>query len=238
MGDMVDQAVNECNKYNVDYCQDSRFANEAPPHSVYLDAYYMDTYEVTNEKYRICVDEGACSSPQKSSSSTRPKYFGDPQFDKFPVIYVNWDMARTYCEWRSGQLPTEAQWEKAARGTDERTYPWGEGLQCGFANYFPQSGKPCISDTTSVGSYAVNISPYGIYDMAGNVWEWVLDWHTDYYDPNWPSDNPTGSPTGTYRILRGGSWFDYDFSVRSAFRGRADPMLAENFVGFRCVRFP
>lgn len=238
MGASAQDAQIECNRYNTQYCQASRFVNEAPPHIAALDAFYMDTYEVTNANYKLCVDAGACKAPLNFSSTTRSSYYGNLQFDNYPVLYVDWQMAKTYCEWRGGSLPTEAQWEKAARGTDTRPYPWGKGLRCDLANYNSQSNGPCTGDTTPVGSYAEGVSPYGLYDMAGNVWEWTLDWHTDSYDLSLPSANPTGAPTGTYRVLRGSSWFDYEFSARTTFRGRADPSMAENYIGFRCVRFP
>lgn len=238
MGTSAQDAQIECNRYNTQYCQASRFVNETPPHVVTLDAFYMDTYEVTNANYKLCVDAGVCKTPLNTSSATRSNYYGDPQFDNYPVLYVDWQMAKTYCEWRGGSLPTEAQWEKAARGTDTRPYPWGKGLRCNLANYNSQNNGPCTGDTTPVGSYAEGISPYGLYDMAGNVWEWTLDWHTESYDLSLPSANPTGAPTGAYRVLRGSSWFDYEFSARTTFRGRADPNMAENYIGFRCVRFP
>lgn len=238
MGTSAQDAQIECNRYNTQYCQASRFVNETPPHVVTLDAFYMDTYEVTNANYKLCVDAGVCKTPLNTSSATRSNYYGDPQFDNYPVLYVDWQMAKTYCEWRGGSLPTEAQWEKAARGTDTRPYPWGKGLRCNLANYNSQNNGPCTGDTTPVGSYAEGISPYGLYDMAGNVWEWTLDWHTESYDLSLPSANPTGAPTGVYRVLRGSSWFDYEFSARTTFRGRADPNMAENYIGFRCVRFP
>jgi serine/threonine-protein kinase len=239
MGSSADQAVLECQKYNVDYCQNNRFTNEEPVHQVRLDAFYMDIHEVTNANYKACVDARVCKPPQNNSSATRADYYGNSQFDNYPVVYVDWEMARTYCEWRGGHLPTEAQWEKAARGTSGRIYPWGNDmLRCGLANYNPQKSGLCVGDTTVVGSYADGISSYGMYDMAGNVWEWTLDWHTDRYDPNWPATNPTGASTGTKRVLRGSSWFDYDFSVRTTFRGKADPALADNYIGLRCARIP
>ncbi len=123
MGSTADEAVLDCQKYNADYCQNSRFTNEEPVHQVDLDAFYMDIHEVTNASYKACVDAGVCKPPQKNSSSTRADYYGSPQFDNYPVVYVDWEMARAYCEWRGGSLPTEAQWEKAARGTNGRIYP-------------------------------------------------------------------------------------------------------------------
>ena len=214
--------------------------DETPVHPVYLADFYMDKYEVTNALYKICVDAGGCTSPQQTKSYTRSSYYGNSEFDNFPVIYVDWNQAKTYCEWRgpstsSGQahLPTEAQWEKAARGTDGRTYPWGEDIDCNKANY----NGSCVGDTSKVGSYASGKSPYGIYDLAGNVWEWTADWHSDTYYQTSPSENPLGPDSGPYRVLRGGSW-DYldDVNARSANRNRYGPSYTNNKLGFRCAR--
>ncbi len=204
--------------------------DESPVHAVTVDAFYMDKYEVTNSAYQRCVDAGACDVPKQRDSSTRTAYFGNPEFNDHPVIYVDWNMAKTYCEWRGANLPTEAQWEKAARGTDGRTYPWGEGLDCNKANYFG-----CIGDTTEVGSYENGKSPYGMYDMAGNVWEWVSDWYDAY-----PGNTGSNSGYGTqYRVLRGGSWNYVEINLRASNRSRYAPDLIGSNFGFRCVRsFP
>jgi eukaryotic-like serine/threonine-protein kinase len=144
--------------------------DEKPVHTVYLDAYYIDKYEVTNAAYKVCVDAGGCTPPMQTNSYSRSSYYDNSEFDDYPVIYVDWNRATDYCEWRDTSLPTETQWEKAARGTDGRTYPWGEGISCKQANYYS-----CVGDTRKVGSYESGKSPYGIYDLAGNVWEWVAD---------------------------------------------------------------
>lgn len=208
--------------------------DEQPIHQVYLDAYYMDIYEVTNEKYQDCVVVGVCTPPQMVSSYTHSNYYGKLQYDNFPVINVDWNQANNYCAWRGASLPTEAQWEKAARGTDGRTYPWGEGISCSQANYWDK-GKYCIGDTTEVGSYEDGKSPYGIYDMVGNVAEWVADW----YDPNYyidsPLSNPLGPLSGQYRMLRGGGFNGSDIYLRVADRSRLSPISAGSNYGFRCV---
>ena len=168
-------------------------ADERPVHSVYLDAYYIDRYEVTNARYRLCVQAEVCLPPANNASFTRASYYDNPDFDDFPVIYVSWEMAQTYCAWRGTQLPTEAQWEKAARGTDGRTFAWGEDIDCQWTNYLRQDDQnfvACIGDTSRVGSYENGRSPYGAYDMTGNVWEWVADWYGNIYYQNSPASNP------------------------------------------------
>ena len=214
---------------------------EKPAHEVYLDAFYIDKYEVTNKLYKACVDAGTCQPPLDFSSATRSSYYGNSQFDNYPVIYVGWNMAKTYCEWRGAQLPTEAQWEKAARGTDARTYPWGERISCDKANYWPKD-EACIGDTAQVGTYESNVSPYGVYDMAGNVLEWVADWYSPTYYRHSPISNPLGpdSGSGEERVFRGGSWMSSDHHVRTAARhwpwnsfGHV-PHYSQD-LGFRCA---
>lgn len=209
-------------------------SDEQPAHQVYLDDFYMDIYEVTNALYEACVDAGGCTQPQATSSYTRSSYYGNSQYADYPVIYVDWNQAITYCEWRDASLPSEAQWEKAAKGTDGRTYPWGEDISCNKANYY-DGNKSCGGDTTKVGSYLNGVSPYGTYDMAGNVWEWVSSLYQPY--PYSPSDGREDLSSSGLRALRGGSWFSYDNVVRSAYRSNVGaPDIILNFVGFRCAR--
>ncbi len=205
--------------------------DESPAHNVYLDAFYMDTYEVTNQQYSACLADGACPSPKSNASLRNANYFGNPQFDQYPVINVNWEMAKAYCEWRGAELPTEAQWEKSARGTDGRVYPWGNDISCSNANY-----GGCVKDIAMVGSNPSGKSVYGVYDLAGNVWEWVSDWYSADYYSGMPAENPVGPGGGEMKVMRGGSWSDLASSARSSNRYGNDPKLFGDSVGFRCAR--
>jgi formylglycine-generating enzyme required for sulfatase activity len=197
---------------------------------VYLDEFFIDKYEVTNLNYQACVKVGTCLPPVETRSETRPDYYGNSKFNNYPVIFVDWNMAKAYCGWRGMRLPTEAEWEKAARGTDARTYPWGEEFDLRFANYAKKSG-----DTEEVGLYEIGQSPYGVYDMAGNVWEWVSDrYQQDYYASS-PSRNPLGPETGDYHVFRGGSWFNFEAHMRVTNREGYPATYADINIGFRCA---
>ncbi len=236
MGDTADQALAECKKFNSG-CQRSWFTNEEPPHIVSLDAYWIDKTEVTNAMYARCVQAGACKPPSQYSSRTHDSYYSDSQYADYPVIYVDWNDANTYCQWAGARLPTEAEWEKAARGTDGRMYPWGNSSPaCSLANFSPNGSSACVGDTKAVGSYPAGASPYGALDMAGNVWEWVADWYSDTYYASSPANNPSGPSSGQYRVLRGGSWSFSEYSVRSAYRSRLEPDSRSYLIGFRCSR--
>jgi len=198
--------------------------DEKPVRTVYLVSYWIDKYEVSKKQYKKCVDARICDLPGDNFST----------YDNFPVTYVSWEDAKTYCEWAGGVLPTEAQWEKVARGEDSRKYPWGnEEPDNSYANYNENIGDP-----TEVGSYEKGASPYGAMDMAGNVWEWVNDWYADEYDAD-DTNNPKG-PSGTraYRVLRGGSWSIKSRDTRSANRSWSNPDFRSKYIGFRCVSSP
>jgi formylglycine-generating enzyme required for sulfatase activity len=209
-------------------------SDEKPVHVVSLDAFWIDQTEVTNSMYALCVNESQCNRPGSFRSRTRSSYYSSKEFGDYPVIHISWEDARSYCEWVGRRLPTEAEWEKAARGLDQRNYPWGEGIDCSLANYY--DGKTfCVGDTSLVKSYESGMSPYGAYDMAGNVWEWVADWYVpDYYDIS-PASNPPGPATGELRVARGGSWEDTDFLARTSNRGSFAPGGRNDARGFRCA---
>lgn len=218
----------------------NEFRDEQPVHTVLLNDFYIDQYEVTNALYAACVDAGVCSPPQASRSATRSDYYGNEQYADFPVIHITWEMAKVFCEnWRGARLPTEAEWEAAARGTNGEKYPWGDNIDCNYSN-FNDWGRFCVGDTIHVGSYELGKSTYGVYDLAGNVAEWVSDWYDEDYYWGLPHDffNPTGPSTGLDRVIRGGSWADSAYAVRSANRNWRDPEEASQEIGFRCAASP
>lgn len=216
---------------------------EQPVHTVYLDAYWIDQTEVTNAMYERCVEVGICDLPYSFDSVTRKNYFWskNSSFADYPVIYITWNDAQAYCKWRGVRLPTEAEWEKAASWDDDRKeqriYPWGDEISCLFANY-RNDEEACVGDTSEVGSYPLGASFYGLLDMAGNVDEWVADWYDDNFYNTSPKFNPTGpSSSSSYsRGLKGGSWYDFDFFVRSSYRRGTSPSISIYGIGFRCAR--
>jgi len=210
---------------------DSGSVDTRPARDVFVDAFYMDTYEVTNERYDACVYAIKCRKPLQEGSSTHTTYFSNPVFANYPVLHVDWKMANQYCTWRGGRLPTEAEWEKAARGTDARYYPWGNDKpDCLFANF---SG--CVGDTTPVDQHIKGQSPYGIYGLAGNVWEWTSSLYANY--PYNASDGREDPKASGERVARGGSWnaFGSSGNIRSDVRLKLDPGYYGLYLGIRCV---
>jgi formylglycine-generating enzyme required for sulfatase activity len=201
---------------------------DAPVRTVALDAFWIYETKVTNRMYAQCVAVGACTNPTEELGG--PVY-SNPQYVNHPVIGVSWDQAQSYCVWAQGQLPTEAQWEKAARGTSGGVYPWGdEKPACDLLNLGYCSGR-----TTEVDAFSDGVSPYGLYDMAGNVFEWVSDWYDEAYYASAPAANPTGPESGKYRVIRGSS-FETDFDqVESAMRHFGTQTYHSRDLGFRCT---
>ena len=230
---------------------ENAYQNEKPQQEVYLDAFWINRTEVNITSYKECVAEGVCEPPyslgmEQKGSLTRDSYYDNPSYADFPVVYVSWDAAQTYCAWAGKRLPTEAEWEKAARGTDGRLFPWGnsnvKGDLLNFADCntdFDWSFKRFddgFEDTSPVGNYPAGASPYGALDMAGNVWEWTADWYQADFYAEMPLKNPMGPPEGTYKVIRGGDWRSSNWGVRTSLRSRLGPEYANSYIGFRCVQ--
>ena len=230
---------------------DSKDKQNGPVHEVYLDSYWIDQTEISNEMYANCVAAGNCTEPAAIRSTNVREYYGNPNHSGYPVIYVSWFQAKEYCEWAGRQLPTEAQWEKAARGEDGRSYPWGDLLEDGRGNF-----RPLENGYKPIGSFPSGASPYGALNMAGNVFEWTADWFgEDYYQGVETWMNPTGPSEGEKRSLRGGLyrttnekqpnrpvWLNsimksgYDITVNSlsGYRMSLKPEGVNHLIGFRC----
>ena len=240
-----------------DWTDESSLQDEYPEHVVSLSAYWIDLYEVTNAEFAAFLnDYGGNVSPDgyemldDDDADRRiflddETWYAEPEHADHPVIEVSWYGAATFCDSHGKRLPTEAEWEKAARGgceiggdplacedpDDERTYPWGDVLDCEHANY-----GDCEDDTTPVGSYPLGVSPYGVYDMAGNVWEWCSDWYQSAYYAASPEEDPQGPESGNKRVTRGGACCGYGLDPRCAYRFFAPPAYTGGGLGFRCAR--
>ncbi|MCI0553422.1 MAG: formylglycine-generating enzyme family protein [Anaerolineae bacterium] len=198
--------------------------DEKPSHKVFLDSFWIDRTEVTNTMYLHCMSTKACTPPARSI------YYTKPEYANHPAIGISWVQAQEYCKWAERRLPTEAEWEKAARGTDSRIYPWGNTIpETELSNFGHQ-----INETVPVGMYPEGASPYGALDMAGNAWEWVADgYQPDFYSRS-PQENPLSDSPVNRRVLRGGNWDSNAEGIRVtnrfwAFPGRNDT------DGFRCA---
>ncbi|MBK7860665.1 MAG: SUMF1/EgtB/PvdO family nonheme iron enzyme [Archangiaceae bacterium] len=201
-------------------------ADEAPAHMVTLSAFDIDTTEVTQGAYAECVTASACTAPSSAYEPTTRA--------AWPVVSVSWAQAQAYCAFRAKRLPTEAEWEKAARGTDGRSYPWGNGAAtCALANTQGCSD----AGAEPVGMHPGGASPYGALDLAGNVWEWTADWYSATWYASAPSIDPQGPDAGTYRAYRGGSAGNDATLARSSNRASTySPAVGGSGLGFRCVR--
>ncbi len=219
---------------------DDQHDDEKPRRSVYLDAYWIDTYEVTVAQYKECVSAGVCEPPKKVHSDSSYYNYGASGRDKHPINGVDWVQSQAYCQWAGKGLPTEVQWGKAARGTEGWTYPWSEASPgCNYAvmDKGGDDGDGCGRDSTwPVGSKPAGKSPYGAYDMAGNVWEWTADWYDSSYYSSAPKRNPKGPKSGSDRVGRGGSWGNGGGFLRASNRYYGTPASAVSRLGFRCVR--
>jgi len=221
--------------------------DEHPQHTVYLPAYYIDKYEVTNAQYyQFWLADGGEKSKHAPASYGNAYSIGDwPEVAKtkpnYPVVGVSWFDAQAYCEWAKKRLPTEAEWEKAARGADSRTWPWGNDFNENINDKNKHSnrwdGDDGYDNTIApVGSYPTGVSTYGVYDMAGNVWEWVADWYDKDYYSHSAKNNPKGPDKGKLRIVRGGSWRNREYTQKCANRYYCYPDIWGNTLGFRCVK--
>ena len=215
-------------------------ADEMPQHQVTVTGFYIYRHEVTNGMYAECVAAGGCA-PAEVLGTGSASHGADPAYANYPVVGVTWKMAHDYCAWAGGRLPTEAEWELAARGTDGLRYPWGdEAPSCDRANFAGCQSPP---DTMAVGSLALGNSPYDLWDMAGNVWEWVQDWYAPDYYASSPADNPLGpdappDPMRPRKVARGGGLFSRPENLRTTARLGINPYRVYEDVGFRCVAAP
>ncbi|MBL7162062.1 MAG: formylglycine-generating enzyme family protein [Anaerolineales bacterium] len=240
-----------CDTNNYDNC----YGDELPLHTVYLDGYYIDIHEITNSQYAQCVAAGACDPPVSHEYEGQLIYndnhYNDPQYTNYPVTLISWYDADNYCTWVGKSLPTEAQWEKAARGnSDTRIWPWGNTFpDCTLLNFRDEGGVDFCGEnvngvvTAAVGSHPGGASPYGVMDMAGNVQEWVQDgpggdFYSTYEPDAWPPNPIAGEGVNdTDKVIRGGGWSSNGYSVRVSVRSYSG-MGPANTIGFRCVSLP
>ncbi|MBW2699699.1 MAG: SUMF1/EgtB/PvdO family nonheme iron enzyme [Deltaproteobacteria bacterium] len=235
-------------------------SNQDPPRAISMDAFFIDKYEVTISQYWRCVAANHCefTGADLIESATDVSYWYNQEKGLHPAINLDWNQAQAYCQWVGKQLPTEAQWEMTARGLspDERSFPWGEPnfstppdasmpvrdpLDCDIANHADLcTSVPCVGDVAAVDEYPGGVSPFGAFNMAGNVSEWVLDWYqTNYYaEAISPSDNPTGPANGTSKVFRGGAWNNVDYHLETTYRDATPRLNRMDNVGFRCARTP
>ena len=208
---------------------DAGQADERPVHAVTLRPFFLDVFEVTNARYRACVEAGQCQAQANRNSFTRASYATLPEYDNFPAVQVTWDQAVAFCAFEGKRLPTEAEWEYAARGGADQRYPWG--------NDFDPARVPArVQDTVAVGTLD-NASAFGVFDLPGNVNEWVADFYSRTYYAESPAENPAGPADGSRRVFRGGSFGNADGSFYTASRRyNQAPGFRDADIGFRCAQ--
>jgi formylglycine-generating enzyme required for sulfatase activity len=207
-------------------CGDHTETNQGPLHTVTVSAFEIDKFEVSQTLFAACVKAGACTRPSQG--------FNPTAYGNLPITWITWRQADAYCKWAGKRLPTEAEWEKAARGTDARKFPWGnDALDCKFANY-----EGCDKGAQEVTSHADKASPAGAVNMLGNVAEWVSDWYdADYYATPAAATDPQGPAKGDNKVFKGGAWsFPDKDLLRASFRHTEDPDNDRDDVGIRCAR--
>lgn len=205
--------------------------DEQPQRTIFLDTFTIDRYEVTNHQYQQFVQATGHRKP--GLPSRYAKGGGKMRGTNQPVVYVSWDDATEYCHWKGKRLPTEAEWEKAMRGTDGRLWPWGNREETSGANWARVQDGYEVS--APVGSFETDKSPYGVMDGAGNVLEWVGDWYLETYYKDSPERNPPSPEHGTYRVLRGGSYTSTGGDIRVTSRSKMMPDFRDETIGFRCA---
>ncbi|PIQ96935.1 MAG: hypothetical protein COV67_07040 [Nitrospinae bacterium CG11_big_fil_rev_8_21_14_0_20_56_8] len=232
--------------FDIENDEDWGDTDEEPVHEVFLSPYYIDLYEVTAAEFAEFLNQhledspryfetGAAVTIEKSDGRFRPH----EGLERYPANRVSWYGADAYCRWKGKRLPTEAEWEKAARGADERIFPWGNAFPGnGFVTYRRKFGEMGFKAMEPVDGLPGGRSPYGLYHMAGNVWEWVADWHdSDYYGES-PARDPQGPETGTSKVLRGGNWYYKAYYMRTTYRFNEKPGVFKVWQGFRCAKDP
>ena len=243
----IEKVASQCNG-----CKAENFLQEKPKHTVYLDDYWIDIHEVTNAMFKKFVNDIGYQTEaetrgnssildiqsnqwvQKEGVDWQHPYSPESGIEEsldLPVVHVSWQDATAYCDWAGRSLPTEAEWEKAARGTDARIFPWGDTIDCNKANHV----NCALNHLSPVDAFPQGASPYGVLDMAGNVSEWTADWYNVAYYASSAQENPSGPLSGSGRVIRGGAYVDFSWWLRTASRYLTEPTASSYILGFRCA---